>query len=614
MIILQQKKQTSFRTKIKRVIFSLFIFCVLLTAGLITFFETKYADKFYPGVSIVGESVDGKTYSEVLNKFSKKMELINQNGLIFNIKGENGAKQVSLPPFSSGLTTDKVVEHFSLENWENTLKQAYSVGHEGSIWKKAYDQIIASAQKRNFVFAPIIQKETVDSFFKDGLEDFLAKTSPSEFEIKDGSIIITKEIIGEEIDTTKINNILTRKLSLADPSPANLTADKNLPLSTNEKLKRFLNFAKQLKDTTEIDFNYNGNNWKVDGNTLATWLAIKHNDRIGVDEEKLEKYFNKTVLSYIDSPMQNSHFEMRDGKLTEISPGKTGNVVDIKKTTQNIEDIISNMADTMLADASIVIPENNIISLPIKITTDSPKITKETVDKYKIKELVGTATTNFEGGSLDRQHNIEVGASKLNGILIAPGEEFSAVNAIGDISEEAGFVKEEVINAGKVQRELGGGLCQIATTLFRLALNAGLPITERMNHRYIISYYGAGLDATIYGPHPDFRFINDTGNYLLLQGRAENNETVLELYGKKDGRVVEISKPVVASWIAPPPTRYVETTSLAVGKTRCTLSPGRGAITDVAYNVTYPNGDIKKTDFHSVYQPWRGVCLVGTKN
>ena len=204
--------------------------------------------------------------------------------------------------------------------------------------------------------------------------------------------------------------------------------------------------------------------------------------------------------------------------------------------------------------------------------------------------------------------------SKLNGILIAPGEEFSAVNYIGDITEEAGFVKEEVINGGKVQKELGGGLCQIATTLFRLALNAGLPITERMNHRYIISYYGAGLDATIYGPHPDFRFVNDTGNYLLLQGKAINNEAIFELYGKKDGRVVEISKPVVAKWIAPPPTRYVSSTSLTSGKIVCTLSPGKGAITDVTYIVSYLNGDTKETNFHSVYQPWGGVCLVGTKN
>ena len=117
--------------------------------------------------------------------------------------------------------------------------------------------------------------------------------------------------------------------------------------------------------------------------------------------------------------------------------------------------------------------------------------------------------------------------SKITGILIAPGQEFSTANTIGEVTEEEGFVKEYVITGGQTVKELGGGLCQLATTLFRMALNTGLPITERVNHAYVIPYYGPGLDATVYGPHPDFRFVNDTGNYILLQGTAKNNEVIL---------------------------------------------------------------------------------------
>jgi vancomycin resistance protein YoaR len=255
-----------------------------------------------------------------------------------------------------------------------------------------------------------------------------------------------------------------------------------------------------------------------------------------------------------------------------------------------------------------------VIDISIETTVEEPKITKETIDKYKIKELVGSAKTNFEGGSLDRQHNIEVGVSKLNGVLLAPGEEFSAVNAIGEVTEEAGFVKEYVISGGKTQKEIGGGLCQLATTLFRLALDSGLPIIERVNHRYVISYYGAGLDATIYGPHPDLRFINDTGNYLLLQGKAQNNEVIFEFYGKKDGRSVKISEPKLSNRIPAPETKNIPTADLPAGKTKCSEIPHSGVTADATYTVTYPNGEISETNFHSVYQPWQKVCLVGIGN
>ncbi|MEI7424719.1 MAG: VanW family protein [Candidatus Staskawiczbacteria bacterium] len=593
-------------TKIKWIILLIFIFFTALVVYLFISFEIKYSNSFYPGISIAGEKVDGKNYLEVSEYFKNKLDLINKNGVTFNIEGFNGKKEVIFPTFSKGLTSDKVVEHYSLNNWEDTIKSAYSIGRKGSIWQKIKEQCTSYFKKINFVFSPIIQKETVDSFFKDELEDFLLKTSPSEFIVKNNEVSISTEVIGEKIDSTKIINALEKKLVLMDNSPTNLKTDDDIPFSTNKKLTLFLNSAENIKNNITILFKYNNYTWKVKGDNIVTWLTVKQDDKIGINEKKLEYYFNKTVILYIDSPMKNAHFEMRSGKLVEISPGKAGNVVDIKKNTQNVENAILDMVNNK--DASTI---NNNINIQIETTVEEPRITQETIDKYKIKELVGSATTNFEGGSLDRQKNIEVGVSKLNGILLAPGEEFSAVDAIGEITEEAGFVKEYVISEGKTQKELGGGLCQLATTLFRLALDSGLQIVERVNHRYVISYYGAGLDATIYGPHPDLRFINDTDNYLLLQGKTVNNEVVFEFYGKKDGREVEISKPVLYNIITPPLPKYIPTYDLPLGKTKCSEIPHNGITADATYTVTYASGNIEETKFHSVYQPWQKVCLIG---
>jgi vancomycin resistance protein YoaR len=316
---------------------------------------------------------------------------------------------------------------------------------------------------------------------------------------------------------------------------------------------------------------------------------------------------------------------MRGGKLTEILPGKAGNVVDIKKTTQKVEQLVLSVQKSFtetndlwraLASLQTQITADKptgTITVPVETVRAEPKVTRRTVDEYDIRELVGFAKTNFAGSSDDRRHNIEVGVSKLTGILLAPGEEFSAVVGIGTTTEEEGFVPEFVIKESKSVKELGGGLCQLATTLFRLALDAGLPITERVNHRYVVGYYGPGLDATIYGPHPDLKFINDTNNYLLLQGRVEGTELIFELYGQKDGRAAEISEVVLSEEKPAPETKYALGPDIPLGKIECSETPRKGITADATYIVRYANGEIKTQDFHSVYQPWQKICLIGTK-
>ena len=606
------KKFRSKKIKWGWISLSALIFFIVILASATAFFEIKYNKSFYPGVKIAGEDVSGKSYAEILQHFQERVDLINKNGAAFNIISEKGTIPVQIPTFSNGLTTDKVVEYFSLDDWENVVKTAYSVGRKGNLWQRIKEQYESFANAKNFIFSPVIQKEAINSFLQNELDDSLIKAAPAEFAINEDKLSILPEVIGEKLDTEKAIFVLEKKLDLLDTSTSELKAEKDAPSVTAQKLQAFSDFAEKLRHSLSINFHYDDYSWEVDGDTLATWLTIKQNDKIGIDEQKLQDFFNKTAILYIDSPMQNSRFEMQDNKLVEISQGNAGNIVDVGKNAQNIDNIISGMAENLNTTTDISDNKNNTVDVSIETTQQEPEITKETIDQYKIKELAGSATTDFEGGSSDRQHNIEVGVSKLNGILLAPGEEFSAVNGIGDVTEEAGFVKEYVIDNGKTQKEVGGGLCQVATTLFRLALNTGLPIAERVNHLYVISYYGAGLDATIYGPHPDLRFINDTGNYLLLQGKTENNKVTFEFYGKKDGRTVTISKPKIYDTVLPPPTKFIPTDTLATGKIKCSEIAHNGVTADVTYTVSWPDGETKSTNFHSVYEPWQKVCMIGS--
>jgi len=138
---------------------------------------------------------------------------------------------------------------------------------------------------------------------------------------------------------------------------------------------------------------------------------------------------------------------------------------------------------------------------------------------------------------------------------------------LGKINKEEGFLPELVIKGNRTIPEYGGGLCQIGTTMFRLALNTGLPITERRPHSYRVSYYEpAGTDATIYNPWPDLKIINDTNHHLLLQTEIKGNELIFKIYGTLDGRIVETTKPELSNITPPGPIQYVETTELLPGE------------------------------------------------
>ena len=132
-----------------------------------------------------------------------------------------------------------------------------------------------------------------------------------------------------------------------------------------------------------------------------------------------------------------------------------------------------------------------------------------------------------------------------------------------------------------------------------------------------VSYYLEdglpGIDATIYVPRPDVRFINDTGHYILIQSRIEGDYLYFDFWGTKDGRITEKTKPTTWGWIAPPATKYIETTKLAVGTKKCTESAHYGVSASFDYNVTYPDGEVKKTTFTSKYKPWQAVCLIGVE-
>ena len=169
-----------------------------------------------------------------------------------------------------------------------------------------------------------------------------------------------------------------------------------------------------------------------------------------------------------------------------------------------------------------------------------------------------------------------------------------------------------MIKGDRTIPEYGGGLCQVATTVFRAAIAAGLPIAERKNHAYRVVYYEpAGKDATIYLPKPDLKFTNDTGEHILIQSRIEGDELFFDFWGTKDGRVTFQSDSVIYNIKPTGPTIYIETEDLKPDQKNCIESAHAGADAYFDYKVTYPSGEIKEERFSSHYVPWPAKCLIG---
>jgi vancomycin resistance protein YoaR len=231
--------------------------------------------------------------------------------------------------------------------------------------------------------------------------------------------------------------------------------------------------------------------------------------------------------------------------------------------------------------------------------------------------LIGQGVSHFAGSIENRKFNVGLAASRINGVLIPPGEEFSFVKTVGDISGASGYKQAYVIKSGRTVLDDGGGVCQVSTTIYRAALNTGLPITERTAHAYRVGYYEQGfppgLDATIYSPSVDLKFKNDTGHHILVQARVEGTDLTVDLYGTSDGRSVELTRPVIVSQSPALPEIRQDDPTLPKGTVKQVDFAAAGA--NVVFKRKVTKGGITYIDetIRSNFRPWQAVYLVGTK-
>lgn len=246
---------------------------------------------------------------------------------------------------------------------------------------------------------------------------------------------------------------------------------------------------------------------------------------------------------------------------------------------------------------------NNTLASTIKTIPEAILPPKEPV-------LLGRASISYIGSTANRINNIKLGVERLNGTVVPAGQEFSFWQAFGELRAEDGFKEANSFLNGEIISGIGGGLCQISTTLFQSVVEAGLPITDRTNHSFSVSYYKTGLDATVSTTGPDLKFLNDTEDDITIKSYTENDSAVFEIYGIYDDRMATVSKATVKDIIPAPPTRYIEVDNLGKSNEHCEHSSQRGYTAQVFYNILYKNGINKEQIFNSTYQPYAKICYI----
>ena len=330
--------------------------------------------------------------------------------------------------------------------------------------------------------------------------------------------------------------------------------------------------------------------------------------RSGYDIQTINKEIARwNVL--VERPGQEGAISASGKKVTSFTPPRYGRALDTITSKERILSALKTIDG--FEKAEIQSP----IQLPIVRT--NPEKSLAEMNDLGINERIGFAESLYAHSIPNRVYNVGLTAERMNLTLIPPGAVFSYNKAVGEVSAATGFRQAYVIAEGRTVLGDGGGVCQGSTTVFRAALNAGLPIVERKGHAYRVGYYEQnslpGIDATVYAPSVDFKFKNDTPGYILLTATADlkNLRLVIELWGTSDGRVSTISNHRVYDVTSPKATVYQDDPSLPIGSTKQVDWSAPGTKTSFLYTVTRENKTLQRTTFKTTYQPWAAVYLRG---
>lgn len=577
-----------------------------------------------PNVTIGNLSISNKNVSDAKEQVTQELSVFKNSPVNFVINDT----EVQTDLQSLGIKIDE----------EKTMNVIEGLGQGQNYWRR-----LIFLLQSPFVTVRISPQYSFDiARFTEAISTIFSQfeTKPQDAAIvyKGGRFEVQEDHTGVLINQAKLAHDLKENISKLSQAPITVELIASEPSIKAHQLQFALAQISEIAKNN-ITLTYGNRKWEISGKNLVDMIELLQEDQIHLTDAKIsiisDTFVIKTarladdqksdlkvtvspkkignfvedIASAVDTKTVDAKLRFEGEKVVEFTAAQDGQELDVRETTRLVnESLARSEKDSTKA---------TVIKLPVQVT--KAKVEGSGASELGIKELVGRGVSYFAGSIANRVHNISLGSSRISGTLVAPQEVFSFNKSVGEVSAATGYRQAYVISSGKTVLDDGGGICQVSTTVFRAALDAGLPIVKRTAHSYRVGYYEqggykAGIDATVFAPAVDFQFKNDTDHYILVQTIVDraNAKLQIDLYGTADGRKVEISTPVVSNIVPAPPDRYQDDPTLPKGTTKQVDFSAQGA-TAVFGRKVYKGDKLLIDDvFKSNYRPWQAVFLVGT--
>lgn len=580
-----------------------FLCCVIL---LFIGFNVWYAGRIFPGVYFNGIPLGGYSQQEAQQIIQNQALPSLPQAITFTYKDQTW--QTSL--LELGISYDA----------EQIAASAFSTGRSGNLVAWSGDAVAMLSE--NKTISPTIQlDETMAAHLLNTIAAELDQpVIEAQLTFQGNDVLTTPGQIGLELDVEQTlasiqdairnHNYTSIPLAVAETNPDILDAE---PYA--QSVRAFL--ASDFNLVIPAEHNHGQEVRTLSPSTFAPMLELVKTNQDGQISIRLQ--FQESILRGLLSD------------LTQTFNVKTENPRFIfNDDTRQIDLLESGIyGRTLNINASVDVIQQNLASGAHSATLvfdyEAPSVANDAIGaEMGITELVQEQSTYFYGSTSARVQNIKTAANRFLGLLVAPGEIFSMADAMGEISLDTGFTEALIIYNGKTIEGVGGGVCQVSTTLFRTAFFAGYPILERYPHAYRVSYYEktagnqrdpnlAGLDATVYVPLVDLKFQNDTPYWLLMEAYVypESSQIVWKFYSTDDGRQVKWQTTGPINTVAPPEPKYYLNTSLKESEIKQVDWEAEGSDVGVDRWV-YKDGTLYFQDqFNTHYEPWGAVYEIG---
>ncbi|HEX7542344.1 MAG TPA: VanW family protein [Anaerolineales bacterium] len=580
----------------------------LLAVGLITGgYQLLFVGRIFPGISMAGVDLTNMTPAQATTALSQRLTYPTSGRVVFRY----GDRVWVATPTDLGMVFDA----------GTSIQSAYNVGRQGGLFPDLAGQL--NAWQGGLELKPVLvfDARVAHGYLQNIAAQIDQPVMETDLHLNGIEVVYTQGQTGQllNVDAT-LANLLTQLSDFRD-GEVQLVVEEQSPMVLDasaqaETLRQILSAPLTLSvaDAQTGD----PGPWTIEPSVLAGMLTVGRVQtdagwqyQVSADAQALEQFLGQIAPEVNRSP-QNARFYFDDpsGQLVLAPNGSAtiGRTLDIAAARDTVTQKLLQGEHT----------------IPLVLTQAQPEVGDDaTAASLGITGLVKSYTSYFRGSGAARLQNIKASSSRFYGLLVPPNTTFSMGDALGDISLDNGYAEALIIYNGKTITGVGGGVCQVSTTLFRTALYGGYPIVERHEHAYRVYYYEqtatgtdprlAGLDATVYFPLVDLKFTNDRPYWLLMETyfNPDNYSLTWKFYSGDDGRIVDVQNLGLRNVVPAPDPLFVENPDLGPGEIKQVDWSGDGADITVT-RVVSRDGQVLFTDpIQTHYEPWQAVCQYG---